>query len=61
MFYIHQTNDSGCGFACLKMMLANIRHDKKYLYMPDKKEKAMSYKEIISAASKQRRAAFNGL
>lgn len=48
MFYIQQTNENGCGFACLKILLANIRHDKRYLFLPEKEEgKSYSYKELI--------------
>ena len=50
MFYIQQTHENGCGFACLKMMLANIRKDKRFLFLPEKEEKTYNYKELIGIA-----------
>ena len=32
MFYIPQIKKDDCGFACLKMVLANINKDKNYLF-----------------------------
>ena len=34
MFYIRQIQKDDCGFACLKMVLANINKDKNYLFLP---------------------------
>lgn len=53
MFYIQQSHIYGCGFACLKMVLANIRNDERYLYLPEKSEKPMSYKQLIASAKQQ--------
>lgn len=53
MFYIQQSSESGCGTASLKMLLANLRKDKRYLFIPEKEGKATSYKEIISLAKKE--------
>lgn len=51
MFYIQQTHQNGCGFACLKMMLANLRRNKKWLYLSED-EKSMSYKDMIFEGNK---------
>lgn len=53
MFYIQQTSEAGCGYACLKMVLANIRKDKKFLFLPEKENYSLSYKEIIALAKEQ--------
>lgn len=50
MFYIQQTHENGCGIACLKMVLSNIRKDKRYLFLNESEEKQSSYKEIIALA-----------
>ena len=34
MFYIPQIREDDCGFAALKMLLANLYHDRNYLYLP---------------------------
>ena len=33
-YFIYQGNDHDCGFAALKMLLANLAKDKSYLYIP---------------------------
>lgn len=39
MFYIRQQNDSDCGITCLKILLANVKKDKEYLFLPIDEEK----------------------
>ena len=51
MYYIQQTHENGCGFACLTMMLANIRNDKRWLFLSED-EKLMSYKDLIFEGNK---------
>ncbi len=53
MFYIQQTHENGCGFACLKMMLANIRNDKRFLFLPEKEKNPLTYKDLIAVAKQQ--------
>lgn len=61
MYFIQQSNDSDCGFACLKMILAIKNKDKNYLYLfcPDIEHKNYSYKELIDLA-KQNGLSLNG-
>ena len=33
MYFIKQIDNHDCGFASLKMLLANIYKDKRYLYL----------------------------
>lgn len=54
MFYIPQIQKDDCGFACLKMVLANINKDKNYLFMSQKEEHgAYSYSDLIKIAKKE--------
>lgn len=53
MFYIPQTSQNDCGYACLKMILAEIHSDNNYLYLPCKeKNKPYSYQELVEIAKK---------
>lgn len=49
MFYINQQTNHDCGFTCLKILLANINHQKDFLFLPNKKEK-YSYFDLIEIA-----------
>lgn len=49
MFYINQQTNHDCGFTCLKILLANINHQKDFLFLPSKKEK-YSYFDLIEIA-----------
>lgn len=54
MFYIPQVQKDDCGFACLKMVLANINRDKNYLFMSQKEEHgAYSYSDLMKLAKKE--------
>ena len=54
MFYIPQVQKDDCGFACLKMVLANINKDKNYLFMQQKEEHgAYSYSDLMKLAKKE--------
>ncbi len=49
MFYIPQILKDDCGFACLKMVLANINKDKNYLFLPqDESHGPYSYSDLIN-------------
>ena len=37
-YFCYQLQDDDCGFACLKMLLANINNDKNYLYLQNYKD-----------------------
>lgn len=53
MFYISQLNESDCGFASLKMLLANIYNDESYLFLKqDEDHGPYSYFELIRIAQK---------
>ena len=48
MFYIPQIQKDDCGFACLKMVLANLNKDKNYLFLPqDESHGAYSYNDLL--------------
>ncbi len=48
MFYIPQILKNDCGFACLKMVLANINKDKNYLFLPqDEAHGHYSYSDLL--------------
>ena len=48
MFYIPQIKKDDCGFACLKMVLANINKDKNYLFLPqDESHGPYSYSDLM--------------
>ena len=51
MYYIHQVTKSGCGFACLKMLLAIAHKDERYLYLKeDENHGTYSYQQLVSIA-----------
>lgn len=54
MFYIHQNDAGDCGYACVKMLLANLNNDKNYLYLssPKARNSTFTYKELIYHANK---------
>lgn len=53
MYYVPQLNSSDCGFACLKMLLASLNHDRRYLTLPcDENHGFYSFKELSEVASK---------
>lgn len=53
MFYISQTSQNDCGFACLKMLLATLHEDRNYLYLPNReKDRPLSYARISDLAKK---------
>ena len=48
MLYISQIQKDDCGFACLKMLLANINKDKNYLFLPqDEDHGPYSYSDLM--------------
>lgn len=51
MYFISQSGQSDCAFACLCMMLANYHHDRNYLFLPHE-DRPYNYREIISEAGK---------
>lgn len=53
MFYVLQEGKKDCGFACLKVLLANVNNDSNYLYLPNPKaeDEAYSFYELIEYAS----------
>ena len=54
MFYIPQIQNDDCGYACLKMVLANINKDKNYLFLPQDEEFGQySYSDLTKIAKKQ--------
>ena len=53
MYYIPQVTKSGCGFACLKMLLAMTHKDERYLYLKeDESHGNYSYQELVSIAQR---------
>ena len=53
MYYIPQVSKSGCGFACLKMLLATCHKDERYLYLQeDERHGPYSYQELVSIAQR---------
>ena len=51
MYYIPQVSKSGCGFACLKMLLASAHKDERYLYLKeDEKHGPYSFQELVTMA-----------
>ena len=53
MFYVPQIQKDDCGYACLKMLLANVQKDKNFLFLPqDEEHGAYSYQQLIAIASK---------
>lgn len=53
MLYIPQIGEYDCGYACLKMALAQIHKDKNYLYLPFReKNQTFSYQQLSEIALK---------
>ena len=53
MYYIPQVSKSGCGFACLKMLLAYAQKDERYLYLKeDENHGPYSYQELVGLAQR---------
>ena len=53
MYYIPQVTKSGCGFTCLKMLLAIAFKDEKYLYLKeDENHGPYSYQELVNIAQR---------
>ena len=51
MYYIPQVTKSGCGFTCLKMLLATVRKDERYLYIPENESHGpYSYQQLLEIA-----------
>ena len=51
MYYIPQVSKSGCGFACLKMLLAISHKDERYLYLKEDENRGnYSYLDLIKIA-----------
>ena len=51
MYYIPQVTKSGCGFTCLKMLLAIAHNDEKYLYLKeDEFHQSYSYQDLLEIA-----------
>ena len=53
MYYIPQVTKSGCGFTCLKMLLAIAHKDERYLYLKeDEGHGPYSYQELLAIAQR---------
>ena len=53
MYYIPQVTKSGCGFTCLKMLLAIVRKDERYLYLSeDESHSSYSYQDLLEIAQR---------
>lgn len=53
MFYISQINESDCGLASLKMLLANVFDEESFLFLPQNEEHGpYSYFDLIGIAKK---------
>lgn len=51
MYYIPQVTKSDCGFACIKMLLAIVHKDERYLYLKaDENHGPYSYQELVCFA-----------
>ncbi len=50
MFYIPQIKNDDCGFACVKMLLADHFNNKDYLFIPNTQDGAYSYKNLMSVS-----------
>ena len=51
MYYVPQLGTSDCGVACLKMLLAHLNKDRRYLFMPcDENHGNYSYKDLTDIA-----------
>ena len=53
MYYIPQVTKSGCGFTCLKMLLAIAHNDERYLYLKeDEGHSSYSYQDLLEIAQR---------
>ena len=53
MYYIPQVTKSGCGFTCLKMLLAIVRKDERYLYLSENESHgSYSYQDLLEIAQR---------
>ena len=53
MYYIPQVTKSGCGFTCLKMLLAIAHRDEKYLYLKENESHgSYSYQDLLEIAQR---------
>ena len=53
MYYIPQVSKSGCGFSCLKMLLAIAHKDERYLYLKeDEHHGNYSYQDLLEVAQR---------
>ena len=53
MYYIPQVTKSGCGFTCLKMLLAIAHKDERYLYLKeDEGHSFYSYQDLLEIAQR---------
>ena len=51
MYYIPQIQKDDCGFACLKIVLANLHKDRNYLFLPqDESHGQYSFTDLIEIA-----------
>ncbi len=51
MYYVPQIQHDDCGFACLKMLLANVQKDRNYLFLPQEENHGpYSFAELIDIA-----------
>ena len=53
MYYVPQVANNDCGYACVKMLLADVHSDKNYLYVAiEERQENASFKELIDFAKK---------
>ena len=51
--FIYQGNNFDCGYASLKMLLANVHNDKNYLYLSnEKKDESYSLSDLVNIGKK---------
>ena len=51
MYYVPQIQKDDCGYACVKMLLANVQKDKNFLFLPqDENHGPYSYQDLIDIA-----------
>lgn len=51
--FIYQGNNFDCGYASLKMLLANVHNDKNYLYLSnEKKDESYSLSDLVDIGKK---------
>ena len=53
MYYIPQLSNSSCGVACLKMLLAIVQKDERYLYLSEEEEHGQyNYQDLVLIAER---------